>query len=118
MSGLWKKKGFSIEDMGRVTKYIIEIQLEKLSVFHVMQFDKKLEELTTLNLFMFSVEEIIKKTSLEKEIIQNIIQAFECSNNGIDNNFNTLDDFNISNAYPLISVDKDNYVLFQHYSLL
>ena len=61
-----EKKGFSIEDMGRVTKSIIEIQLEKLSIFHAMQFDKKLEELTTLNLFMFSVEEIIKKTSWRK----------------------------------------------------
>ncbi len=112
------KKGFSLKDIEETIKAIIGIQLERMGIFHAMQCHKEPEKWATLDLFAFNIEVIVEKTKLKKEIVQNILQAFDSSINGTNENFNTLDDFNIANAYPLISIGDGNYVLLQHYSIL
>lgn len=118
--GEWfiSKKGFSLKDIEKTIASIVEIQLEKISIFHAMEYDKEPEKLITLNVFTFNAEEVVDKTKLKKETVENILQAFDSSLYGTNEDFNTLDDFNLINAYPLISVEGGHYVLLQHYSLL
>jgi len=112
------KKGFSLKDIEKTIASIVEIQLEKISTFHAMEYDKEPEKWIILNVFSFNTEEVVEKTKLKKVTVENILQAFDSSLYGTNEDFNTLDDFNLINAYPLISVSSGHYILLQHYSFL
>ena len=112
------KKDFSVNDIKSIVNCISLIQNQKLN--SVLNDIKKIESKnwTVLPAFIFSVEEIFSISGINKSIIQKVIQAFSPPEGVSNQGFKSLNDFNITSAYPLIDISDGNYLLFQSYSFV
>ncbi|WP_206598634.1 hypothetical protein [Rufibacter ruber] len=109
-------KGYSIEQAIEVIHAIHKLQNNKLN--NVLSNIKVLkpQKRTFLPGFIFSIEEIKNVLECKVEIITNVIKSFTLRKE--ITNFLNLDDYNPINAYPIIKLSNDNYLLFQNYSLM
>lgn len=108
-------KGFIIDQAACVIRAIDELQLNNIN--------RKVSEAKSLYLpnyvpiFKFSVQEIVQYSKLSIETVAAVINALAASpSEGMDT-FNSVDDFNHKNAFPIIKLDEDEYISFQSYSL-
>ncbi len=110
-------KGYSIEDACAVLTAITEFQ-NKNFIKRLTQIMKKHpDEWTMLPLFMFTVDDIHSESGVEIAVIKAVIDSFVPPDGIKNEEFSTLSDFNITNAYPIIPLSDSNYLLFQIYSL-
>jgi len=110
-----KNKGFSTQQLIDVVMSIQSLQNNKAN--NVMQglSDESLDELTVLPAFRFTAKEVSDISNIEIDTVRLLIESF-VSPIGMDQ-FSSLDDFNPKNAYPIIQISEDEYLLFQIYSL-
>lgn len=111
------KKGFSINDAHAVVTNIINIQNEKLKTTFYSLRNKPAQQWTLLPAFTFSSNEIASKSDIPLDIVCNVLAAFSLPTDEKNSGFQTLSDFNITNAHPLIPVGKSEYLCFQSYSI-
>ena len=111
-------KGFSIGDANKVICCIGLIQNEKLQSTLNDLKGKELNKWTMLPGFTLSTKEITIQSGIDKPIVDKILRAFTPPDGLRNQDFNTLNDFNITNAYPLIDLGNEEYLLFQNYSLV
>lgn len=109
-------KGFYIEQAIEIVRAIETIQCTKLNNTHQLLSEKHPNNWSLLENFTFSIEEIEDLTGISKEIVRNVIHSFIAPND--IGELTALDDFNPLNAYPIIELSTDNYLLFQSYSLV
>ncbi len=109
-------KGFSIEQAISLIVAISEFQNQHTMEILDSMRNKDPSEWTILPGFTFSIDDISSFIEMDIGIIKNIIEAFTIPNNEKNVNFRTLNDFNITNAYPIIKINNE-YLLFQIYSL-
>jgi SEC-C motif/Nuclease-related domain len=115
---LLTNKGFSIQDAKTVISSISEIQNRKI-LGHLKGLNgKEPQHWTILPGYVFSTEEVVSQSSVEKSTVAKILQAFAPLEGMRNEKFNALNDFNITNAYPLIDIGNQEYLLFQYYSLV
>ena len=62
--------------------------------------------------YVFSIEEVASQSGVEKSTVNKILRAFTPPEGMRNQNFNALNDFNITNAYPLIDIGNQEYLLF------
>lgn len=116
----WLKanKGFYIEEAKEVILCLIDIQIKKLNTY-IKEFEQiKPEHWTMLPAYIFNIEEIVNETDLKPSTIYNVLKAFALPKEVHNQEFSTINDFNISNAYPIITLENDKYLLFQYYSIV
>lgn len=110
-------KDYSIKDAVQI--------LEGISAFQSRHLIKSLDDMrlipmdkwTILPGFMFSVDDIVKQSGLKEKTVVSFLNSLICPEN-IDNNaFNSIDDFNYTNAYPLIKIAESNFLCFQGYGV-
>ncbi|MCF4009138.1 SEC-C metal-binding domain-containing protein [Rheinheimera sp. UJ63] len=112
---LQTNKGFSIIQAATVINAIDQIQLQKVN--HAVSESRSWPLPYHLPVFMFEPSEITKQSGLDLKIVTAVIDAFSAQpEEGMDC-FNSVDDFNHRNAFPLIKIDTDKYLSFQSYSL-
>lgn len=110
-------KGYSVQEAVQILQAVATFQNR-----HVMEAlgelrSRPMHEWTLLPGFMFSVDDIQNESGLAKEIISSFLHSL-CRPEGINNDaFNSIDDFNYLNAYPLIEVGQDHFLCFQSYGL-
>ena len=109
-------KGFSISQGIEVITAIQGIQSDKINDVFQGLIDEDPNEWTIFPAYVFDVEEVATVTGIDAGIVQSVIDSF-VSPVGMDS-FNALDDFNPTNAYPIIGLEGDQYLLFQNYSLV
>ncbi|GAA0310219.1 SEC-C metal-binding domain-containing protein [Psychrobacter aestuarii] len=112
-----ENKGYSINDLFVVIESISSLQLEKINSILPNVLQKNSDEWTVLDAYIFTINEVEAKLSipLSKPLIKKVIESFV----SIDSyEFKRLDDFNQKNAFPIIKIDDNKYLLFQNYSLL
>jgi len=115
---IYNNKGFKLEEIKIVIQSIITIQTNKINNFKDILIGTHPKDWTTLSIFSFSIDELIKSTSMEKDIIINILNCFSFSiENDTNKEFKGASDLNFSNILPILKFDN-NYILFQHYRLL
>lgn len=113
---LKRNKGFSISQAMTVVSAIEVLQRNKINnVLHTL-VDNFAKETTLLGVYTFSLEDLLDETGLEPVVVKNIVEAFVSPLDQYD--FESLDDFNPINAYPIIKLKNDRYILFQYYSLV
>ncbi|WP_228402859.1 NERD domain-containing protein [Pasteurella canis] len=113
-----ENKGCSVEQIITVFKAIEQFQLDKINyTFHEMRY-KHPSKWTMLPGFIFSSEDIANLSNMEIAIVRNVIKAFTLSFDQAVSSFKEMDDFNLVNAYPIIPLEKNEYLLFQNYSLV
>lgn len=112
-----KQKGYSLEQLFSIIDGIEKLQLMKLEFFG-KGIDKLIDRpIFPLDIFIFNIDEIVSilNDKIDHKTIKKVIESFVDLN---DYNFNSLDDFNPKNAYPIIQLKDDLFVIFQYYSLL
>jgi SEC-C motif/Nuclease-related domain len=110
-----RNKGFSIQQVIDVVTSIQSLQNDKANNVLQELFDKDPSEWTVLSAYKFTAEEVSDISNIEIDTVRLVIESFVASI-GMDK-FNSLDDFNPQNAYPVIRLPEDEYLLFQIYSL-
>ena len=108
-------KGFSIHDARNVVLAITRLQNEKaISVMRSMP----LEAWPFLSSMSFSVQEVADYGHIDMAIVDKVLSAFAIPPSVHNEQFNSLHDFNIANACPLICMPDGAYLLFHIYSLV
>lgn len=111
-------KGFSINDAHKVVQSIGEMQNRKLfSCLRDLRL-KNPETWTLLPVFKFTGKKVAETARMDYAKVSNILRTFSPPYGSYNECFNALNDFNIANAYPLIQFENDEYILFQHYSIV
>lgn len=110
-----KNKGFSIQQALDVIASLQSLLNNKINDL-LKKNEKEHSESTFLSGYTFTAQEISENSNIDIDIVSKIIESFVSS---IDMaSFNSLDDFNPTNAYPIIRLSKGEYLLFKIYSLM
>lgn len=113
---LIENKGYSLEQAMSVISSIQVLQNDKINDVLLSLIGRHPNEWTVFDAYTFSLEEIVDKSELDVEIAKKAVESF-VSPIGQEE-FTSLDDFNPINAYPIIKLQDDKYLLFQNYSLV
>lgn len=95
---------------------IQSIQNNKINNVFQEFLAKDPSEWTVLSAYKFTVKEVSDISNIEIDTVRLVIKSFVSS--GSMDEFKSLDDFNPQNAYPIIQLSEDEYLLFQIYSLV
>ena len=113
---LLENKGFSTQQAIDVVTSIQSLQRIKINDIMIGLFNKEPNEWSVLEAYKFTAEEGSDISNIEIDIVRQVIESFVAP---IDMaGFESLDDFNPKNAYPIIKLPEDEYLLFQNYSLM
>lgn len=113
---LIKNKGYSLKQAMHVISSIQILQNDKINSVFLSIKNKYQNKLTFFDAYTFSLKEITEKSELNTEVAKKIVESF-VSPIGQEE-FKNLDDFNPINAYPIIKLQENKYLLLQNYSLL
>jgi hypothetical protein len=111
-----ENKSFSIQQVINVVKSIQSLQNDKINKVIQEFVHKAPSEWSVLEAYKFTAEEISDISGIENNTVRRVIKSFVSP---IDmTGFESLDDFNPQNAYPIIKLLDGEYLLFQSYSLM
>lgn len=112
-----KNKGYSIRQANAIISAIYRIQNNKLTSFMNELPKISPEKWTCLSVYTFTVDEIVKESKEEKTTVNSFIKSFVVPESINKKDFKSLGDFSPLNAYPIIELDENEFLLFQSYSL-
>lgn len=67
--------------------------------------------------FVFSKDEILSCISISREILDKILESFCLPEGNLNEEFNSISDFNVANVFPLIKKEEGEYILPLSYTL-
>ena len=106
----WLKlnKGFTIEELVLVVSSIAEIQLRKVNELLSSNVGKQIESF--LPAFEFNLDELVRESKLPVDLVKFCLNPLVChsKDKGL-NTFKSVDDFNYTNACPIIQIDESYY---------
>lgn len=111
-----KHKRFSVNQANDIISAIDEFQTTKLASIRKAFVTRAPETWTFLPAFTFTAEDISASSGIELNAIQAFIEAFTLPLEKLLS-FSALDDFNASNAFPIIKISETELVSLQSYSL-
>jgi len=116
----WLKshKGFSIAEAREVINAISHLQNQKLMACFTAMRDLHPGEWTVLPGLTFTAHEAAQRSGVNTEVVDSVLASFACPSTERNVGFNALDDFNITNALPLIAGPANDFILFHPYSLV
>lgn len=111
-------KGFSIQYARKVVCAISQLQGNK--AVDTLQSMRKAapDDWTCLPFFTFTIQEVADLAGMHLDEVKSVLNAFSVPAETRNEQFKSLHDFNIINAYPLIHMQDGEYVLFHNYSLV
>lgn len=112
-----ENKGFSIQDATEVVKAISIIQNSKIRAFMDAPLEAEGKYEFMLDTCIFTIDKVVKSAGLNRQNVTNVIEAFSSPPGNCNQTFSTLSDFNIINAYPIISLSSGKFISFQQYGL-
>lgn len=107
---LKENKGFTIDEVIEVFNAI-----DKLHIIKANSIDTRKE--CFQKIFQFNYKELAGQCGLENNTIEAVISAFSSLPCEGMQEFNTIDDFNHRNAFPIINLNNGEFISFQSYSL-
>jgi hypothetical protein len=111
-------KGFDIATARRVVEAVGKIQARK--VFEQLKGlrDAGPAERRLLPGFLLTDGEVAAEASLPERAVASVLQAFALPVDDRNTTFRSVQDYNSTNATPLLPAGTGQYLLFQHYSLV
>jgi hypothetical protein len=67
---------------------------------------------------MFTAQDVVEASGFVKEVVEQFLDAFSYEPRERNKSFSALNEFNATNAAPILKTDQGSYILLQHYSLL
>lgn len=113
-----ENKGYSIKQANDIVSAIANIQNEKVSNIIPNSIKLSPDEWTFLPAFCFSLQEVCDESNICADVVSSFLESFTFPEKDKNKSFITLGDYNATNAYPLIKIDNNEYILFQGYSLV
>lgn len=111
-------RGFQIEEAVQFVDALGKFQ-ERRVIEHAQHLSNVSPELwTTLPCFTFTAQDVADCSGIAIDKVELVLDAFTCPPNESNLSFAALSDFNITNAFPILRMEEDGYVLLQYYSLL
>ena len=110
-------KGFSIQDARAVVFSIGQLHNDKTVSTLLKTESLTPEQRTLLPGYTFTTDEVAHHSHLDPSIVKMVLTAFTIPTGEKNQCFNSLHDFNIANAFPLIWTSDDTFILFHIYSL-
>lgn len=115
---LLANKGFSIQEARDVVYAIGRLRNEKaVSVLNLMR-ETPPDSWTLLPANTFTLQDVVDISQIDSSTVERVLAAFSVSIDAYNNQFCSLNDFNLINAYPIIPISKHCYILFDIYSLV
>lgn len=108
-------KGYALNEMAEVVSAIKSIQDEKLNTVFDTISESDPDQWDLIEIYKINAREIASKSKVELSVTQKVIESF--ADYAPDYELKKFDDFNQFNAYPIINLGNENYILFQYYSL-
>jgi len=115
---LQTNKRFRIDDACRIAEGLGRLQSKRqLECFQSL---RKLpsDQWTILPGFVFTKEDAADASGIPGETVESVLDAFSCSPSERNSSFTALNEFNATNAMPILKIGHGSYILLQHYSLL
>lgn len=110
--------GFTIDEACLIARELGELQMRKIAdLFDTIRTISP-DHWTLLPGFCFSIHELVALTGIELVTIERVISALSFNQLTANALFSNLSAFNEINAAPIIKLDINTHILFQHYSLL
>ncbi|MCY4390116.1 MAG: SEC-C metal-binding domain-containing protein [Desulfurellaceae bacterium] len=109
-------KSFSIERVRDITHMAQKIQDEKLTKIRARYSD--IWPALVLAGHTLTIHEIADRTGIERSEVEKILMAFSVPPKNRNTSFQSLNDFNIVAASPLIRYNDDSFISFQQYNLV
>ena len=110
-------KGFDIATAVEISEALGALLVEKhLAIVDTFR-RKHPDEMTFLPAFTFSLTELAARSRISRELVERVITAFCLPDGDRNATFTGLQEFNATNAQPILHVAGEEYLLFQHYSL-
>lgn len=113
-----ENKGYSVQQADSIVTAIYSIQTRKINEVVSNLPNLKQEDWTTLPAYIFTIEEVSTESGIDETITKALIESFITPAELNQSTFTALDDFNPLNAYPIIKLNDENFLLFQSYSLV
>lgn len=110
-------KGYSVEHAVQILRAFSALHNKKVIDNYNEQAYKSPEDITFLPGYIYSAEEIQIACGLSKDLVLAFLESFSKPSEINNSNFNSLDDFNYLNAYPLIKITDEKYLCFQSFLL-
>ena len=114
---LESQRGFDAATAAKVSKAVKALLTDKPSAFAKTLHLKSPEQWTLLPAFTFTIDEVAARVGISHEIIERVVKAFSLPEGDINRSFTGLQEFNATNAQPILNLGSGQFVLFQHYSL-
>lgn len=110
------EKGYSLTQAYDVIFSLEEIQNRQLNSNMDQMVKKHPNEWTYLPSFIFSYELIANESGYPLSVVKAVLNSFTISDS--NGHYQSIDSFNLTNAYPVIKISDDEFILFQYYSLV
>ena len=110
---LRKHKGFSIDEATEVFQAIRHSADDEVQRLHEM-FRLPEDQQKPLSLLTIRVADLVRTSRLSETIVRNVLTAFSVElSDSCNQEFNSINDFNLANAAPLIPMSAGNeFILF------
>ena len=115
---LRKFKGFSIQEARDVVQAIGRLMDHKSTETFQAMREIPPNKWTFLSNEAFNAQEIAEFAKIDIALVEKVLAAFALPQDEQNLQFNSLHDFNIANAFPLIPLGERRYALFHIYSLV
>lgn len=115
---LKQQKGFSIDDAREVALAFTRLQNEKVAgtLRSLKELDPR--EWSLLPGFSITAIEIATHAAKSKDLVEQVLGAFCVPLGERNQGFQSLHDFNVATATPLLRKDEGTFILFEQYSLV
>ncbi|MGF1630204.1 MAG: YecA family protein [Kiloniellaceae bacterium] len=113
---LRKQKGFTPKDARNVVVAICQFLNDKLLETLKGMKGRPPDQWSVLAGFQFTVADITAKSGLPEATVKAVVDAFTCPEDG-NPAFTSLNEFNASNAFPILKANGDVRILFLYVSL-
>ncbi len=117
-SWLKQNKGFAIDSAREVVGAIGKLHEQKVHSTHVGMSQISRDEWTILPGLMFTIQEIAGISGIDESQIEAVLDAFTLPAEERNQHFNSVNDFNVTTAKPMLRMASGEFLLFQDYSLL
>lgn len=109
---LWIKnnKGFTFNEAIIIFENIDQLHINKANKTTLRNRDFS-------KIFQFTLEELANESGLNLNTVKNVISAFSSLPQDGMAIFNSIDDFNHRNAFPIINLGNEKFISFQSYSI-
>lgn len=110
-------RGFTIDQASRVAKAVEGVHADHLDTTRERLSKQHPDEWTMLPLFAFTADEVAAKANLGTYVVERVLGAFVVAPTERNAGFNTLHDFNVITATPLLRLPSGEFLSLQSYSL-